>query len=201
MNEKRKQDLLQLHARRFDGIARFTNTDFATHRRTKINAIVTSLSLLACLQTGGIMMHPISIFMLALSIAAFENAALTSSAHAIEPVAFHTPSKNIYCYGFVDNATTTIDCELLSKTNDKPVRPRPNNCEQEWGNRFALGALGKAQMICSGDTLRSGQAKVLPYGNRLDYYGIACTASKQGLECINDDAHGFFISKSTQKMY
>jgi hypothetical protein len=141
-------------------------------------------------------MRSASIFVLALLASAF-----TSAAFAIEPVSFHTPSKNIYCYGFGDDATTTIDCELLTKTNEEPLQPMPADCEQDWGNRFALSNEGVAFMVCAGDTLRGNDAKILPYNQRLDYYGIACTATREGLECINDDAHGFKISKGKQEMY
>jgi hypothetical protein len=120
---------------------------------------------------------------------------------AQEAVSFHTPSDNIYCYGEVSGADTTIDCELLSQTNPKPLLPVPADCEQEWGSRFALKDGGTAFMVCAGDTLRSNDAMNLPYGKQLDFYGIACTATERYLECVNDDGHGFKISKAKQAMY
>ncbi len=124
-----------------------------------------------------------------------------SAAHANETTLFHTPSKNIYCYGEVSGKGTTIDCELLTQTNKEPLRPQPADCDLDWGSRFALKNDGKATMVCAGDTLRNNEAVNLPYGKRLDFYGIVCTVTKQGLECINDDAHGFKISKGKQMMY
>ena len=131
-------------------------------------------------------------------------AALTMAANAAcagETTVFHTPSKNIYCYGEVAGEGTTMDCELLTQTNTKPLRPKPADCDLDWGSRFAVKDDGKATMVCAGDTLRSDGAVNLPYGKRLDFYGIACTSTKQGLECINDDAHGFKISKGKQEIY
>lgn len=126
---------------------------------------------------------------------------LTNAAAAQESQTFHTPSKNVYCYADVTDAVTTVDCELLSKNSNKPLRPVPSDCEQDWGNRFALNDSGKAFMVCAGDTLRSNSAANFPYGRQFDYYGITCTSSEQGLECINNDGHGFKISKSKQEMY
>jgi hypothetical protein len=141
-------------------------------------------------------MKTLSVFATAVALAM-----AATPARAGDTTAFHTPSKNIYCYGEVSGEGTTIDCELLTQTNKKPLRPQPADCDLDWGSRFAVKNDGKATMVCAGDTLRSNEAKNLPYGKRLDFYGIACTATKQGLECINDDAHGFRISKSKQEIY
>ncbi len=141
-------------------------------------------------------MRSISIGSLALSVI-FS----ATSAQAIDPVSFHTPSKNIYCYGYVEGSETTVDCELLTKTNGQPLRPAPADCEQDWGNRFAVNDTGKAYMVCAGDTLRGSDSMLLPYDKPFNYYGVFCTATEQGLECINDDVHGFKISKGKQEMY
>ena len=115
---------------------------------------------------------------------------------------FHSPSKNIYCIG-VNSATEggSVDCELISRTNTKDLRPRPADCDLEWGNRFALYSSGEAIMVCAGDTLRESNAFSLGYGEGIDRFGIHCTSTEQGIECINDDQHGFKISKGRQQIY
>jgi hypothetical protein len=126
-----------------------------------------------------------------------------SSAFAADDVIqFRSPSKNIYCVG-VNSQTEggSVDCELITRTNAKDLQPRPADCDLEWGNRFAVYYTGEAKMICAGDTLRDENAKVLNYGDGLDRFGIHCTSSEQGIECINDDQHGFKISKGKQTIY
>jgi hypothetical protein len=129
--------------------------------------------------------------------------ASTSGASAQDDVVqFHSPSKNIYCIG-VNSKTEggSVDCEIVTRTNTKDAQPRPSDCDLEWGNRFAVYYTGEARMICAGDTLRDDNAKVLNYGEGLDRFGIHCTSSEQGIECINDDQHGFKIAKGRQEVY
>lgn len=123
------------------------------------------------------------------------------AAPALESVWFHSPSKNIYCFATIDNSNSVVDCELIERTNGDPIVPAPGDCDLEWGNRFELEASGEAYLTCTGDTLRAGPAEVLPYGERIDYYGITCSSTESGIECINDDGHGFKISKGRQELY
>ncbi|MCU0831590.1 MAG: hypothetical protein MUC58_08765 [Rhizobiaceae bacterium] len=125
----------------------------------------------------------------------------SSPARAIDDTAFQTPSGNIHCVGWVGGGETTIECDLLSRTNDRPARPRPGDCDLEWGSRFILKNFGRTEMGCTGDSVRNDEAPTLRYDMRLDYYGIACTATRQGLECINDDGHGFKIARARQDLY
>jgi hypothetical protein len=117
-------------------------------------------------------------------------------------IAFHTPSKNIYCMAS-DTADegSSVDCELITMTNEKPLLPQPSDCEQDWGTRFALSGKGKATMVCAGDTVRSDDAFNVPYGNLVRLSDLACAATETGLECTNNEAHGFKISKGKQEMY
>jgi hypothetical protein len=138
------------------------------------------------------------------SVMALASAALvlaTQPAMALESKSFRSPSGNIYCYAGVDDSVSTVQCELLERTNGKPVRPVPSDCDLDWGNRFALDDSGRAYLVCAGDTLRDDGASTLRYGKRIDYYGITCSSSEQGMECINDDGHGFKISKGKQQLY
>ena len=127
----------------------------------------------------------------------------SNSAYAADDViVFHSPSKNIFCVA-VNSKTEggSVDCELVTRTNKKDLLPRPADCDLDWGNRFAVYSSGKAIMICAGDTLRDDNASTLAYGEGLDRFGIHCTSSEKGIECINDDQHGFKISKGKQEIY
>ena len=129
-------------------------------------------------------------------------AGMSAAQAADDVIQFRSPSKNIYCVG-VNSKTEggSVDCELITRTNGAPLMPKPEDCDLEWGNRFYLGSAGEASMGCTGDTLREGNALEFSYGEGLDRYGIHCTSSEQGIECINDDQHGFKISKGKQKIY
>jgi hypothetical protein len=129
-------------------------------------------------------------------------ASFTSACAADDVIQFHSPSQNIFCVG-VNSETEggSVDCEVITRTNAKDLQPRPADCDLEWGNRFALHSDGKATMLCAGDTLRDGQAFNFGYGEELDRFGVHCTSTQQGIECINDDQHGFKISKGKQVIY
>jgi hypothetical protein len=133
---------------------------------------------------------PLTIFM---AMTGFAFAAVP--AVALESVWFHSPSKNIYCLATIDNSESVVDCELVERTNGAPVRAVPSDCDLEWGNRFELKAGGESYLTCTGDTLRAGPATALPYGESIDYEGITCSSEKSGIECVNEDGHGFKISK------
>ena len=134
------------------------------------------------------------------TLAAFANVPAAEAADDV--IEFHSPSKNIYCVG-VNSKTEggSVDCELITRTNGAPLMEKPDDCDLEWGNRFTLGSSGEAAMACTGDTLRGGNSFQLGYGAGIDRFGIHCTSSEQGIECINDDQHGFKIAKGRQEIY
>jgi hypothetical protein len=137
-----------------------------------------------------------------LTLTTFAALANVSNVWADDLIQFHSPSKNIFCVG-VNSETEggSVDCELITRTNETPSMQRPADCDLEWGSRFALGSEGEAKMICAGDTLRDDKAFNFGYGEELDRFGIHCTSTQQGVECINDDQHGFKISKGKQELY
>jgi hypothetical protein len=128
--------------------------------------------------------------------------ATVAPAFAGDIISFHTPSKNIYCMATDDpDEGSNVDCELITQTNQSPLKPRPSDCEQDWGSRFALTGKGDAVMVCAGDTVRSDDAFNLEYGKLVRLSDLACASTEEGLECTNNDAHGFKISKGKQEMY
>jgi hypothetical protein len=117
---------------------------------------------------------------------------------------FHTPSKNIYCMATdisEDGKGSFVDCELITRTNSQPALPIPADCDLEWGSRFALGATGQAYLECTGDTLRSDKAFNVPYGKLAKFSDLSCYSSEEGLECTNNDGHGFKMAKGKQSLF
>jgi hypothetical protein len=127
--------------------------------------------------------------------------ALAGPAWAEGYVTFHTPSGNIHCLA-ADDATmgTFVDCEIL-ETNGGALQARPAWCELDWGHRFSMSESGPAEMGCAGDTVRDSGSAVLPYGQSVIFGAISCSSSEQGLECVNGDGRGFFLSRAAQRLF
>jgi hypothetical protein len=132
---------------------------------------------------------------------AFTASACITPALADQYIPFHTPSKNIYCAAVEADYGTLVDCEVVSMSNTKPLQPKPSDCEQDWGSRFQVSAEGPAEMGCAGDTLRDPAGKVLKYGQSFKFATITCQATTKGLTCQNTEGHGFFLSKSKQRLF
>ena len=126
---------------------------------------------------------------------------LAGAARAEGYVTFHTPSGNIHCLGADDvEMGTFVDCEVI-EMSAAPLQARPDWCDLDWGHRFGLSELGPAEMGCAGDTVRDSGGAVLPYGRSLRFGAISCTSSEQGLECVNGEGRGFFLSRAAQRIF
>jgi hypothetical protein len=129
---------------------------------------------------------------------------MAASAAASELQFFHTPSGNIHCLAFEDvdaNGISGVSCEILEISKRTLPAVRPGNCDLDWGNRIEIGRTGPAVMSCYGDTLAGGESEPLAYGRTLDFGAISCRSSSRGLECRNASGHGFFLSKSLQRIF
>ena len=114
---------------------------------------------------------------------------------------FHTPSGNIHCMGIEGADGTFVDCEILQRNDARPIRPRPADCDLEWGDRFTVASTGPAGLGCHGDTVQDPSGAVLPYGQAFRFGPIACSATEQGLTCENASGHGFFLSRAAQQLF
>ena len=127
--------------------------------------------------------------------------ATATAADADELTSFHTPSKNIHCLAIEGDNGASIDCEVLAKAKMAPIAPRPADCDLEWGNRFELEETGRGYLACTGDTVRDNAGLELEYGKSFTIGHISCTASEKGLECLNAEGHGIFLSKAKQRVF
>ncbi len=71
-------------------------------------------------------------------------ACLPFSALAVE---FNSPSGNILCSGD-EFEIGSVSCFIQDMTTKQPVRPRPRDCEFDWGQDFAVDNRGQAYMNC-----------------------------------------------------
>lgn len=87
----------------------------------------------------------------------------------------------------------SLRCDIRSGLKPKPARPR--NCDLDWGDSYAMGAIGPAYVTCHGDTAIDPHAHVLRYGSTWRKAGFVCTLRRVGLRCRNRSRHGFFLSR------
>lgn len=129
----------------------------------------------------------------------------TATAQAQE-IGFQTPSGNIHCLGITqitaDNRDMpALECQINHSDNSKPARPRPRDCDLEWGNRFALTHNGQAKLVCAGDTLASPNHQRLRYGETVRGAGWQCHSQADGLTCRHRNGRGFTLSRQQQKLF
>lgn len=100
---------------------------------------------------------------------------------------FYTPSRNIGCALSPDG----IRCDIRHKTWTPP--PKPSDCMLDWGHSVGLET-GQGEVLCAGDTLLTGDYRVLPYGESRHRGIFSCSTAEAGLTCTNNNGHGFFLS-------
>jgi hypothetical protein len=106
-------------------------------------------------------------------------------------VFFQTPSHNIGCA--YSSSPANLRCDI--RTGLRPPPPKPAGCRNDWTFGYQVGATGRAQRVCAGDTVFSPTARVIRYGTTWRGGPFACKSSRSGLRCRNPSGHGFFLSK------
>src|SRR3954453_21713365 len=92
---------------------------------------------------------------------------------------FQTPSHNIACVG----DAKSIRCDTRFVTKYAQPRYKPRHCDVDWGP-LGMGPLGRAGVLCVGDTALNAKAKVLGYGqSKLFGACFRCTSRTSGLRC------------------
>jgi hypothetical protein len=113
-------------------------------------------------------------------------AAPAPAAAEVSWLTFRTPSKKIACAW----VPTTLRCDVLPG-----LRPKPRGrCELDWtGLQLMSGE--RARAVCAGDTVNTGRAPVLRYGQTWRRGRITCTVSRAGgLRCRNRSGRGFVLA-------
>jgi hypothetical protein len=111
---------------------------------------------------------------------------ITTTTPALTSPTFQMPSKNIGCA----QAEGVLVCDILSG-----LRPEPKKqCELDWTG-MEMETLGPAQPRCAGDTAYVQSAAVLEYGTTWSRGGFTCVSMTNGVQCRNQDNHGFLLSR------
>ena len=110
----------------------------------------------------------------------------TTTTPALTSRRFQMPSKNIGCA----TSEGVIVCDILSGLKPEPKR----KCELDWTG-MEMERLGPAQPRCAGDTAYDQSAPVLEYGTSWSRGGFTCVSQENGLQCRNEENHGFLLSR------
>lgn len=113
---------------------------------------------------------------------------------------FQSPSENIDCgMGSLGNKAFA-SCEVADHTWVAP--PRPERCEQEWGDRIELQQGTPPVFICASDTLRANNLPILPYGNAWSMNPLTCASAPAGMTCTDaSTGHFFRISRDSYELH
>jgi hypothetical protein len=106
-------------------------------------------------------------------------------------VFFQTPTHNIGC--LYQSSPAALRCDIRSGL--KPPPSKPKGCTVDWTGGYQVGATGRAQKVCAGDTVLSQSARVVRYGATWRSGPFTCKSSASGLRCKNRSGHGFFLSR------
>jgi hypothetical protein len=113
---------------------------------------------------------------------------ITTSQPALRSRTFQMPSKNIGCA----TSEGVLVCDILSGLKPEPKR----KCEVDWTG-MEMERLGPAQPRCAGDTAYDQSAPVLEYGTSWSRDGFTCASQANGVQCLNQEKHGFLLSRET----
>jgi hypothetical protein len=110
---------------------------------------------------------------------------------------FRTPSGNIGCAMYEGGAR----CDIR-KRDWKPL-PRPAACSKEvgYGQGLEIPGGGEAGFVCAGDTALDPTASSLAYGTASRVGGSECISRTDGITCVNQAGHGFFISIQSYQVF
>jgi hypothetical protein len=112
---------------------------------------------------------------------------------------FSSPTKTIGCVYASLDGDRSIRCDLAHVDHPKP---RPSNCDLEFGSAFAVGTTGRATRLCHGDTVLGHKARVLTYGEATRFGPFTCTVRRtRGMRCTSKTDHGFQLSRARQKLW
>ena len=134
--------------------------------------------------------------LLAIAVAAIVTAGCGSADETVTNLTgFTSPTGNIGCY--IDRKS--VRCDIGDRDWEPPRAPK--SCDLDWGNAFNLRATGHASRLCVGDTAVDPRSPTLAYGRTWSRGGFTCKASTAGLRCTNRSGHGFFLSRSSQRLF
>jgi hypothetical protein len=117
---------------------------------------------------------------------------VSTSAPALKSPTFQMPSKNIGCA----TSEGVLVCDILSGLKPEPKQ----KCELDWTG-MEMERLGPSQPRCAGDTAYVQSAPVLEYGASWSRDGFTCVSQENGLQCRNQEKHGFLLARTVWRQF
>jgi hypothetical protein len=126
-------------------------------------------------------------------------AARIGSPAALHALVFRLPGKtNIGCL-FTPKAGPVdayLRCDVLSGLKPKPR----GTCKFAWTGA-EMSPKSDARPACSGDTVYDPRVPVLAFGKTWKRGGFTCKSQQKGLTCTNRNEHGFFLAKTSWRIF
>ena len=102
---------------------------------------------------------------------------------------FSTPSKNVGCIG----DATMLRCDIAQTSVTAPRKP--TSCRFDFGNYFAMSALGRSSRACVSDSALGGR-RIVAYGTSIRIGPFVCVSKQTNLRCTNNVGHGWSLSRA-----
>ncbi len=118
---------------------------------------------------------------------------------------FNSPSGNIECHGYGDSgrgASAVAECFIREFSFTPP--PEPEECKRDGdysGNVVVVTSEEGSRWGCPTGVISDRYAPRLAYGSTLDFGGVACTSTTDGMKCETDSGAGFFVSRTNTYTY
>lgn len=110
---------------------------------------------------------------------------------------FRSPSGNIGCV-LSEGGTR---CDIRKRDWSPPPRPAKCPHQVDYGQGLEVDRLGQAEFVCAGDTALDPGASALSYGTASEVGGSECISRKNGVTCVNQAGHGFFLSVQSYQVF
>ena len=112
---------------------------------------------------------------------------------------FNTPSGNIECWVGEDFNSSDLSCTIFQR--NAPMA-QFTACPVNRGITAFMLNRGGVEVTCTpfGERPVGGQ-HVADYGVTGQFGGFTCHSSRKGLDCRNEDGHGFFLSRAVQTAF
>jgi hypothetical protein len=110
---------------------------------------------------------------------------------------FRTPSGNIGCVMSAGGAR----CDIRKR--DWAPLPRPASCSKQvdYGQGLQIAHTGQATFVCAGDSALEPGLSSLSYGTASRVGGSECISRSDGVTCVNEAGHGFFVSVQSYQVF
>jgi hypothetical protein len=110
---------------------------------------------------------------------------------------FRSPTGNIGCVMYEGGAR----CDIRKRDWSPPKRPGSCSKQLDFGQGLGVSHGGEASFVCAGDTALDPGASSLRYGTASELGGAECISRSDGVVCVNQAGHGFFISIQSYEIF